>query len=104
MPLTSPTPNNNQPANHQEVDMPDAVSFTFNPNAKPLSLWEAIASDDSRTNRTVMFVDMVGSTAAKENQPETTWVSTSAWFYAKVTETVQTACGDAVFKYLGDGI
>jgi len=89
-------------ATNHEVSMPDAANF--NPNAKPLTLWEAIASDESRTKKTVLFLDIAGSTAAKESQPEATWVTTTAWFYAKVLEIVERRCGKAVFKFLGDGI
>jgi class 3 adenylate cyclase len=67
-------------------------------------LREAFADDQSREGRTFVFIDQVGSTAMKEQQPEASWLSALGWFYDTVTGTVMRVAADAEVKYLGDGI
>ncbi len=67
-------------------------------------LREAFADDQSREGRTVLFIDQVGSTAMKEQQPESSWLPALGWLYDTVTATVIRIDPDAEIKYLGDGI
>jgi class 3 adenylate cyclase len=67
-------------------------------------LREAFADVDSREPRTVVFIDQVGSTAMKEQQPEASWLPSLGFMYDTVTAIVMRICPDAEIKYLGDGI
>jgi class 3 adenylate cyclase/cold shock CspA family protein len=67
-------------------------------------LREAFASPQSRTDRTVIVVDVIDSTAMKEHQPEVTWLNSLGWMYDVVTEIATSAVPDVLVKYLGDGI
>jgi class 3 adenylate cyclase len=68
-------------------------------------LREAFASESSRTNKTVLFVDQTGSTAMKESQSEAFWLPTLGWFYDTATSiSVQNQDDEVWIKYLGDGI
>ena len=67
-------------------------------------LREAFADDQSRESRTVLFINQVGSTAMKEQQPESSWLPALGWLYDTVTATVMRIYPDAEIKYLGDGI
>lgn len=67
-------------------------------------LREAFADVDSREARTVVFIDRVGSTAMKEQQPESSWLPALGFMYDTVTAIVMRICSDTEIKYLGDGI
>jgi class 3 adenylate cyclase len=67
-------------------------------------LRDAFASPDSRTERTILVIDMNGSTKMKEVQPQSAWLPTTGWYYDTVTRTALEEAGDVVIKYLGDGI
>jgi class 3 adenylate cyclase len=67
-------------------------------------LREAFADVESREGRTVLFIDQVGSTAMKEQQPESSWLPALGWLYDTVTAIVTRISPDAEIKYLGDGI
>lgn len=67
-------------------------------------LREAFAENQSRQARTVFFIDQVGSTAMKEQQPEAGWLPALGWLYDTVTALALQADDDAQIKYLGDGI
>jgi class 3 adenylate cyclase len=67
-------------------------------------LREAFADDQSREGRTFLFIDQVGSTAMKEQQPEASWLPALGWLYDTVTATATRIYPDAEIKYLGDGI
>ncbi len=65
---------------------------------------EAFASPQSRMYRTVVVVDVIESTAMKEQQPEVTWLNSLGWMYDTVTAIMTEAVPDVAVKYLGDGI
>ena len=44
-------------------------------------LRDAFASPDSRTERTILVIDMNGSTKMKEAQPQAAWLPTTGWYY-----------------------
>ncbi|MFJ6726318.1 MULTISPECIES: adenylate/guanylate cyclase domain-containing protein [unclassified Streptomyces] len=67
-------------------------------------LREAFADPQSREARTVLFIDQVGSTAMKEQQPEAGWLPALGWLYDTVTALAVRADPGAEIKYLGDGI
>ena len=67
-------------------------------------LREAFAEHQSREARTVLFIDQVGSTSMKEQQPEAGWLPALGWLYDTVTALATHADADAQIKYLGDGI
>jgi class 3 adenylate cyclase len=67
-------------------------------------LREAFADVQSREARTVVFIDQVGSTAMKEQQPEAGWLPALGWLYDTVTAIATEADQEAGIKYLGDGI
>ncbi len=67
-------------------------------------LREAFADVQSREGRTVVFIDQVGSTAMKEQQPEAGWLPALGWLYDTVTAIATEADNSAEIKYLGDGI
>lgn len=67
-------------------------------------LREAFAEPQSREARTVLFIDQVGSTAMKEQQPEASWLPALGWLYDTVTALAVQADPGAEIKYLGDGI
>lgn len=67
-------------------------------------LREAFASAESRMDRTVVVVDVIDSTAMKEQQAEVTWLNSLGWMYDKVTEIAKKAVSDVAVKYIGDGI
>jgi class 3 adenylate cyclase len=67
-------------------------------------LRDAFASPDSRTERTIVVVDMNDSTRMKEAQPQAAWLPTTGWFYDTVTGIALGAVGNVVIKYFGDGI
>ncbi|MDX3313357.1 adenylate/guanylate cyclase domain-containing protein [Streptomyces sp. NPDC054884] len=67
-------------------------------------LREAFAEPQSREARTVLFIDQVGSTAMKEQQPEASWLPALGWLYDTVTALAVQADPEAEIKYLGDGI
>ncbi len=67
-------------------------------------LRETFADDQSREGRTCLFIDQVGSTAMKEQQPEASWLPALGWLYDTVTTIVLRIAPDAEIKYLGDGI
>lgn len=69
-----------------------------------LQLREAFAEHQSREARTVLFIDQVGSTAMKEQQPEAGWLPALGWLYDTVTALAVHADSDVQIKYLGDGI
>ena len=67
-------------------------------------LRDAFASPDSRTERTILVIDMNGSTKMKEAQPQAAWLPTTGWYYDTVTHIALEAADNVVIKYLGDGI
>jgi class 3 adenylate cyclase/cold shock CspA family protein len=67
-------------------------------------LRDTFAAPDSRRECTVTAIDMIGSTAAKEKQPQAAWLNSLGWLYDTVTEIATEAMSDVVIKYLGDGI
>lgn len=67
-------------------------------------LREAFADPQSREARTILFIDQVGSTAMKEQQPEAGWLPALGWLYDTVTALAKEAHPDVEIKYLGDGI
>jgi class 3 adenylate cyclase/cold shock CspA family protein len=67
-------------------------------------LREAFADAQSREGRTFVFIDLVGSTAMKEQQPEASWLPALGWLYDTVTTIVTRIDPEAEIKYLGDGI
>ncbi len=73
-------------------------------NEHKQQLRDAFASSESRTERTIVVVDVNGSTAMKESQPQAAWLPTIGWWYDIVTELAQSAVPSVVIKYLGDGI
>ena len=48
-------------------------------------LRDTLGDPDSRLTRTVLFVDMTGSTAMKERRPEPDWLDHLGWLYDTVT-------------------
>lgn len=68
-----------------------------------MELSEAFQSPEARVLRTIMFVDMVGSTQLKEKNPEATWINTFAFFYEKITKPILDTNGEIV-KFTGDGV
>lgn len=66
------------------------------------TLSEAFQEDSSRVWKTVVVVDLSNSTAMKESQEEANWLTTYAWFFSKIEDTIRDY-GGAVVKYLGDG-
>jgi class 3 adenylate cyclase/cold shock CspA family protein len=73
-------------------------------NEHKQQLRDAFASPESRTERTIVVVDVNGSTAMKETQPQAAWLPTIGWWYDIVTELAHSAVPGVVIKYLGDGI
>ena len=67
-------------------------------------LRDAFASPDSRTERTILVIDINGSTKMKEAQPQAAWLPTTGWYYDTVTHIALEAADNVVIKYLGDGI
>jgi class 3 adenylate cyclase/cold shock CspA family protein len=67
-------------------------------------LRDTFADPASRQYRTVVAIDMVNSTAMKEQQPEASWLTSLGWMYDKVTEIGTQAASDVIIKYNGDGI
>jgi|SRR5271165_5135223 len=67
-------------------------------------LREAFADPQSREDRSVVFIDQVGSTAMKEQQPESGWLPALGYLYDTVTTIAIRINPDAEIKYLGDGI
>jgi class 3 adenylate cyclase/cold shock CspA family protein len=55
-------------------------------------------------DRTVVVVDVINSTAMKEQQAEVTWLNSLGWMYDTVTAIATKAVPDVAVKYLGDGI
>jgi class 3 adenylate cyclase/cold shock CspA family protein len=73
-------------------------------NEHKQQLRDAFASPESRTERTIVVVDVNGSTAMKETQPQAAWLPTIGWWYDIVTELAHATVPSVVIKYLGDGI
>jgi hypothetical protein len=67
-------------------------------------LRNTLADPDSRCTRTVLFIDVAGSTAMKERQPEPVWLEHLGWLYDTVTAIAVDAVPDVTIKYLGDGV
>jgi class 3 adenylate cyclase/cold shock CspA family protein len=67
-------------------------------------LREAFRSPESRMDRTIVVVDVIDSTAMKEQQAEVTWLNSLGWMYDTVTDIAKKAVPDVAVKYLGDGI
>jgi class 3 adenylate cyclase len=67
-------------------------------------LRDTFADPASRHYRTVVAIDVVNSTAMKEQQPEVSWLNSLGWLYDKVTEIGTEAAIEVVIKYNGDGI
>lgn len=67
-------------------------------------LREAFADPQSREARTILFTHQVGSTAAKEQQPEANWLPALGWFYDTVTAIAMSADETVEIKYLDEGI
>ncbi|GAA4966070.1 adenylate/guanylate cyclase domain-containing protein [Actinoplanes utahensis] len=67
-------------------------------------LRDSFADPQSREDRSVVFIDQVGSTAMKEQQPEAGWLPSLGFLYDTVTTIAFRANPDAEIKYLGDGI
>lgn len=67
-------------------------------------LRDTFANPASRCQRTVLVIDIVDSTAMKEQQPQATWLSSFGWFYDMFREIADEAVPNGVIKYLGDGI
>lgn len=57
-----------------------------------------------RVKRTIMFADIVGSTALKETADENAWMGAFEGFYEVVTDTVAEGGAGTIVKYLGDGV
>jgi class 3 adenylate cyclase/cold shock CspA family protein len=69
-----------------------------------MQLREAFASVQSRMGRTVVVIDMINSTAMKEDQTQAAWLNSLGWEYDTVTAIATEAVAEVVVKYLGDGI
>lgn len=67
-------------------------------------LRDSFADPQSREDRSVVFIDQVGSTAMKEQQPESGWLPALGFLYDTVTTIAIRINPDAEIKYLGDGI
>lgn len=67
-------------------------------------LRETFANPESRCDCTVATIDIAGSTAWKEQQPQATWLSSLGFFYDNATAIAVESAPDVVVKYLGDGI
>jgi class 3 adenylate cyclase len=67
-------------------------------------LRDSFADPQSREDRSVVFIDQVGSTAMKEQQPEAGWLPQLGFLYDTVTAIALRSNPDAEIKYLGDGI
>ena len=67
-------------------------------------LRDAFASPDSRTELTIVVIDMNDSTRMKEAQPQAAWLPTTGWFYDTVTGIGLETADNVHVKYLGDGI
>ena len=67
-------------------------------------LRDSFADPQSREDHSVVFIDQVGSTAMKEQQPESNWLPGLGWLYDTVTTIAMQGNPDAEIKYLGDGI
>lgn len=65
-------------------------------------LAETFASPTSRVTKTIVVVDLTGSTNMKEAQPEAQWLTTYGWFFDMLGTTIENYKG-RVAKYLGDG-
>jgi class 3 adenylate cyclase len=55
-----------------------------------------------RVNRAIVAVDLSCSTAMKERDPESTWLTTYAWFFGLLQTSISETRGQIV-KFLGDG-
>jgi class 3 adenylate cyclase len=67
-------------------------------------LRDAFASPDSLTERTIVVVDVNGSTRTKETQPQAAWLPSTGWYYDTVTRIGLEAAETVIIKYIGDGI
>lgn len=67
-------------------------------------LRDSFADPQSREDRSIVFIDQVGSTAMKEQQPESGWLPALGFLYDTVTTIAIRINPDAEIKYLGDGI
>ena len=68
-----------------------------------MKLSEAFNSPESLVDGAILFIDMSDSTSMKEKEPEVSWLSTYAWFFDLVADSVRESGGEIV-KYLGDGV
>lgn len=57
----------------------------------------------SRTTKTIVAVDLTNSTSMKKEQPEANWLTTYAWFFDMLRETIDQQGNGKIVKYLGDG-
>lgn len=80
----------------EESNMTEPISY---PN-----LSETFADPASRVEKTVVVVDINGSTAMKEATPQAAWVTQTGWLYDLVAAQAAAANVHVDIKYLGDGI
>jgi class 3 adenylate cyclase len=67
-------------------------------------LRDTFADPESYLDRTIVCIDIVNSTAMKEQQTTAEWLTSLAWFYDWVTDIAREDVPDVFIKYLGDGI
>jgi class 3 adenylate cyclase/cold shock CspA family protein len=65
-------------------------------------LTETFASPTSRVTKTIVVVDLNGSTSMKEAQPEAQWLTTYGWFFDMLATAIASYKGRIV-KHMGDG-
>src|SRR4051812_11960944 len=69
-----------------------------------MQLSETFRAADSRVERTLVFVDMVGSAEMKDKEVEALWITHFGYFYDVVAEQIANGEAGTIVKYLGDGM
>jgi class 3 adenylate cyclase/cold shock CspA family protein len=70
-------------------------------------LFDAFPDPESRVTRTVVAIDLTNSTNLKEKTAEANWITSYAWFYRMLGETLEderVTNRGTIVKYLGDGV
>lgn len=69
-----------------------------------MKLKETFESSESRKEKVIVFVDLSDSTAMKERQAESGWLTDLGWFYDILVETISSDETGNILKFVGDGI
>ena len=59
-------------------------------------LADTFASPNSRVTKTIVAVDLIGSTNMKEAHPEAQWLTTYGWFFDMLGKTIADYKGQIV--------